>query len=398
MHHFPLKPTPDTLSFFVVYMCHHINPRSVANYLSGICNQLEPYFPDVRAVRKSPLVSKTLAGCQRLRGVPTVRKQPLSRNDLGRVVAHYAGSSRHDDRLFVSLLLTGFYALMRLGELTWPDNAALQDDKKTTKVRSVVVSPTQYEFTLPCSKTDRLFEGNRIIVRAIDHPSNPYPHFMSYLTSRNARFPLARELWLTSRGRVPTRTFFIRRLRKFFDPSIAGQSMRAGGATFLAESGTPLHLIQASGRWASETFHIYIRYSRYLNAEIHTRAGDRLTELPITRKRIPRQETSPRDLVAPTILFLAIRGLLAFFESHPPSTCVFSRYLNAEIHTRAGDRLTELPITRSGSPILRVPTHHAALIIGMSEMDRWDGLLRKNRCDDGGFFQGAVLVDYVEVL
>ncbi|GLB41399.1 putative SET (Su(var)3-9, Enhancer-of-zeste, Trithorax) domain containing protein [Lyophyllum shimeji] len=31
-------------------------------------------------------------------------------------------------------------------------------------------------------------------------------------------------------------------------------------------------------------------------------------------KRIPRQETSPRDLVAPTILFLAIRGLLAFFE------------------------------------------------------------------------------------
>ncbi|GLB41979.1 hypothetical protein LshimejAT787_3400070 [Lyophyllum shimeji] len=142
MHHFPLKPTPATLSFFVVYMCHHINPRSVVNYLSGICNQLEPYFPDVRAVRKSPLVSKTLAGCQRLHGVPTVRKQPLSRNDLGRVVAHYAGSSHHDDRLFVSLLLTGFYALMHLGELTWPDNAALQDDKKTTKVRSVVVSPT----------------------------------------------------------------------------------------------------------------------------------------------------------------------------------------------------------------------------------------------------------------
>ncbi|GLB41623.1 hypothetical protein LshimejAT787_1002230 [Lyophyllum shimeji] len=240
-------------------MCHHINPRSVASYLSGICNQLETYFPDVRTHRKSPLVAKTLAGCQRLRGVPTIRKQPLSRNDLCRVVAHYERSKRYDDRLFVTLLLTGFYALMCLGELTWPDNPALQDDSKTTKVRSAVVSTEQYEFFLPCSKTDRLFEGNRIIVRAIDHPSNPYPHFVSYLASHNKRFPLSRELWLTSRGRVPTRSFFIRRLRQFFDASIAGQSMRAGGATFLAEAGAPPPLIQASGRWASETFHIYIR-------------------------------------------------------------------------------------------------------------------------------------------
>ncbi|GLB45654.1 hypothetical protein LshimejAT787_2500460 [Lyophyllum shimeji] len=200
-------------------MCQHINPRSVATYLSGICNQLEPYFPNVRALRKSPLVTKTLAGCQRLRGVPTIRKQPLSRDDLCRVVAHYHGSQRYDDRLFVTPLLTGFYALMRLGELTWPDNPALQDDSKTTKVRSVVVSNQRYEFFLPCSKTDRIFEGNRIIVRAMDHPSGPYPHFVSYLTSRNKRFPLSRELWLTSRGRVPTRSFFIRRLCRFFPPS-----------------------------------------------------------------------------------------------------------------------------------------------------------------------------------
>ena len=26
-HGFPVEPTPDTLSFFTVYMCHHINPR-----------------------------------------------------------------------------------------------------------------------------------------------------------------------------------------------------------------------------------------------------------------------------------------------------------------------------------------------------------------------------------
>ena len=36
MHNFPLEPNPDTLSFFVVYMSHHIHPKSVRSYLSGL--------------------------------------------------------------------------------------------------------------------------------------------------------------------------------------------------------------------------------------------------------------------------------------------------------------------------------------------------------------------------
>jgi hypothetical protein len=44
-------------------MCHHINPKSVDNYLSGVCNNLEGYFPHVRTSRNSALVSRTLAVC-----------------------------------------------------------------------------------------------------------------------------------------------------------------------------------------------------------------------------------------------------------------------------------------------------------------------------------------------
>ena len=43
----------------------------------------------------------------------------------------------------------------------------------------------------------------------------------------------------------------------FFDGDVAGQSLRAGGATLLAEVGTP-HLIQASGRWKTNTLEMYI--------------------------------------------------------------------------------------------------------------------------------------------
>jgi hypothetical protein len=66
-------------------------------------------------------------------------------------------------------------------------------------------------------------------------------------------------LWLTEAGSVPTHTFFIERLRLFFSPEIASQSMRAGGATALAEHGVSPAVIQASGCWASEAFLIYIR-------------------------------------------------------------------------------------------------------------------------------------------
>ena len=53
MHHFPLEPNPDTLSFFVVYMSHHIRPKSVKSYLSGLVQQLEPDFPSIREVHAS---------------------------------------------------------------------------------------------------------------------------------------------------------------------------------------------------------------------------------------------------------------------------------------------------------------------------------------------------------
>lgn len=52
----------------------------------------------------------------------------------------------------------------------------------------------------------------------------------------------------------------MRRLRHIEpDKRWAGQSMRAGGATALAEDGASPQVIQAAGRWASDTFQIYIR-------------------------------------------------------------------------------------------------------------------------------------------
>ena len=271
LHGFPVDPTPETLSFYTVYMCHHVNPRSVNTYLSGISHQLEAHFPSVKEARNSTIVRRTLQGCTRMRGTATVRKRALTTGDLRLVINHYRDSTTHDDLLFIAMILTGFFGLLRLGELVFPDDASLQNWKKVTRRNTVHIQHEFYDFLLPGHKADRFFEGNRIVIPAHRFNLSPLIHFTRYLDSRDTIHPIASPLWLTQAGTVPTRSFFITRLRLFFQDDISGHSMRAGGATSLAEHGVSPAIIQASGRWASDAFLVYIRKNpTLLQGFLHT--------------------------------------------------------------------------------------------------------------------------------
>jgi hypothetical protein len=259
-HNFSVEPTEDTLSFYTVYMCHYIKPDSVNTYLSGICSSLEQFYPDIRKTRRSRLVAKTLAGCQKLYSSPTKRKEPLLERHLSKITALLSDASSHNDKLFIALTLTGFHALMRLAELVEPRDKSF---RKVT-LRSTLSFPdsNQYSFWLPTSKSDRAFEGNRILITsAFCSPSeNPITFFRSYLVSRDSLFPYHPHLWLMSDGTLPKRNWYISRLKALFpEENIGGHSLRAGGATFLAIHKVPDDRIQAMGRWSSDAFKIYIR-------------------------------------------------------------------------------------------------------------------------------------------
>ena len=260
MHHFPLEPNPDTLSFFVVFMSHHIRPKSVKSYLSGLVQQLEPDYPSIREIRKNQLVTKVMKGCEKMRGRAIRRKLPLAILDLKQMVNIFSFSQKHDDLLLAALVVTGFHGLLRLGELTFPDSSYLRDWRKVTKRSSLVVHKHQYEFFLPAHKADRVFEGNKVLICSFPSSSfDPCPVFFRFLSSRDHLFPASSPLWLTSAGRVPTRSFFMSRFRRLFPQTFAGASMRAGGATYLATLGTPPEIIRAIGRWSSDAWEIYIR-------------------------------------------------------------------------------------------------------------------------------------------
>ena len=71
---------------------------------------------------------------------------------------------------------------------------------------------------------------------------------LSYVTLRDHLFPLHPTLWLRENGTVPSRSWFLSKLRTFFSSEIAGHSMRAGGATALAQAGASPEIIKAAGR------------------------------------------------------------------------------------------------------------------------------------------------------
>ena len=183
IYELPVEPTPDTLSLYTVYMCHHINPRSVNTYLSGISQQLESAFPTVKLAPNSLLVCRTLQGCMRMRGVATIRKRALTTDDLRVVENHYHNSSSHDDFLFVAMLFTGFFGLLRLGEMTFPDDKSLQNWWKVTRRTSLKISSTHYEFLLPSHKADQFFEGNKIMIPVQRFGLHTLPLFSRYLNS-----------------------------------------------------------------------------------------------------------------------------------------------------------------------------------------------------------------------
>ncbi|KAF8222356.1 putative retroelement protein [Tricholoma matsutake] len=248
LHDMSMELTPDMLSLYTVYMRHHIKPKSMDTYLSGICSQLEPYFKHVHEACNTCLVHCTLKGCKRLWGTPTCA---LTITDLVFVCTGFHSNPTHDDTLFCAQLCIGFFALMHLGELTFPDSLSICNPWKLSRCTLVILQPDSFQFFLPGHKADRFFKGNIIILCSNGLPCNPMMCFQKYLVSYNSRSPLSSPSWLTVDGTVPTHSFFMHHLHQFFNSNIGGQSMHAGGATSLTENGVAPHIIQGIGRWAS---------------------------------------------------------------------------------------------------------------------------------------------------
>ena len=127
-----------------------------------------------------------MKGYLRLYSTPIKRKCALTTSDLSKVILNLANSTEHDDLLFQTMLLSGFFTLMHLGELTFPNNVNLHNWRKVTKRSTVKISTDQYEFHLPSHKADPFFEVNHILIKSQQYCDiNPLTAFTIYLDSHD---------------------------------------------------------------------------------------------------------------------------------------------------------------------------------------------------------------------
>ena len=131
LHELSTDPTIEKLCFYIVFTLHHIKPSLVKSYLSGICAELEPFYPDIHSIHSCPLVSCTLAGCTKLLGMPVKRKRALTEDDLHTIIRASPHQLLHDDVLFLAIILVGWHCLMRLGEIVDSDTVSLCNFCKT---------------------------------------------------------------------------------------------------------------------------------------------------------------------------------------------------------------------------------------------------------------------------
>ncbi len=263
LHHFPTEPTVERLCFYIVYMSHFIKPTSIKSYLSRICVELEPFYPDVHSIRSSHLVNHTLAGCTKLYSSPAKRKRALTESNLLLIIQSAPHCMLHDDLLFMAIILVGWHCLLWLGELVDHDSTSLCDFYKSINCLSVkfidLLCP-HVSFFLPMHKADHFFEGSTMIFKKCSSPLDPVHFFKIYLNSHDSHFPHLPQLWLCSNGSVPTWSWFINRIRTIFPSNdVTGHSLHSGGATALALSGTPLNQIQSIRQWSLDAFLIYLR-------------------------------------------------------------------------------------------------------------------------------------------
>jgi hypothetical protein len=219
-HGFAIEPTPDTLSFYVVYMAHHISTKSLQSYLSGIISSIEHLFPEAWTARNAALIKRTLQGCMRIHPRETHRKRALMYSDLDFLLARLTNTSSWDDILFTTIVLTGFYGVMRLGELVYPDAVTSRNILKVIKRRTLELKPDRYQFHLPAHKADRFFEGSLVLIQASDTTLNPLPVFLRYIKLRDERFLHHTPLFLRHDSSIPHRSWFIKRIKDIFPDNI----------------------------------------------------------------------------------------------------------------------------------------------------------------------------------
>jgi hypothetical protein len=248
----------SSLEFFIAWMASRFAWATITGYVTAVRHfALAKGQSDFDSVRQTWTVRSLLCGARKMAQTRTggpMRALPIDATFL--VAARTRISSAvYEEALVWAVFTVGIAGLFRLGELTQADPG------KQIARNSLLFTNGVCTIFLPYSKTDRFYRGDTVVLQAwrgrlaLAHPG---PALVAYLRLRDAQFHDG-PLFVRPDGSPPTRDWVVAALRRVVGSFVGGHSLRATGATWLAQSGASELDIMRAGRWSSDAYQRYLR-------------------------------------------------------------------------------------------------------------------------------------------
>lgn len=276
MHFTPLPATLEVILLYLTFLAESLSYTSIINYLSGIWT-LHKYLNYDHIDKKDFMIQITLAGIKRVIGHKTKQAVPITIAHL-RLIYSALNLELSEDIAFWLALLFGFRALLRKSNLF--------DDTMCLKERDVTVYDWGVQLTLDKTKTIQ-FRERQLQIPLVNFDESSIFSATSFIRAhRKLRGEVTPDrqflTFKSSNGtqRGSSYSWFSAKLHamsvRLALPSLTSHSLRRGGATALAETGTPLHEIRRRGDWRSFQVLLYLDPSEEAKRDSDLRACARM--------------------------------------------------------------------------------------------------------------------------
>lgn len=256
----PLPLSESTLIRYCSAVANRLKYSSIKTYLAGIQfhSTIRGFQQHISGMRQLYYV---LRGIRRVQALNAGRpaKKPITFLHLAIlfdvVSVQY---SRHDAAMLHSAMSLAFFGMMRVSEYT-SSHAQTFAPEHTLLVEDVCLIDSTLHISLKTSKTDPFRVGS--VVRLVQTSCRfcPVLAFRTFSYFRGSRLG---PLFMYENGSFLTRCKLSAMLQRFFPAAnINTHSFRIGGASAASSAGIPDSSIRILGRWSSDAFLRYLRYS-----------------------------------------------------------------------------------------------------------------------------------------
>ena len=255
---FPLSEA--TLIRYCSAIANRLKYSSIKTYLAGI-----QFHATVRGFQQSIAAMRqlyyVLRGIRRAQALIAGRpvKQPITFVHLAMLYDVVSVQfSRHDAAMMHSAMSLAFFGMLRVSEYTSSHSHSYAPES-TLLVEDAYIIESTLHISLKSSKTDPFRVGS--VVRLVQTSSRfcPVMAFRSFSRFRGSQLG---PLYTYQNGSFLTRSRLSTMLQRIFPAAhINTHSFRIGGASAASSAGIPDSSIKILGRWSSDAFLRYLRFS-----------------------------------------------------------------------------------------------------------------------------------------